>query len=92
MRRYSLTARRMLLALSCTVVASLVVAASAQAVVVTDSGTEAGVSIVPMRGASAAGRRLRRDRWAVHAPTRGSRPISAARRCPTARSATAAAP
>ena len=52
MRRYSLTARRMLLALFCTLVASLAVVASAQAVVVTDSGTEAGVSIVPdARGA-----------------------------------------
>jgi PKD repeat protein len=53
MRRFSLTARRMILALSCTVVASLVVAAGAQAQVINDNGTEAGVSLVPsVRGAS----------------------------------------
>ncbi|MBV8217884.1 MAG: PKD domain-containing protein, partial [Solirubrobacterales bacterium] len=53
MRRYSLAVRRLVLALSCTLVASLAVVASAQAVVVNDNGTQAGVSIVPdSRGAS----------------------------------------
>ena len=47
MRRYSLAVRRLVLALSCTVLASLAVVASAQAVVVSDGNTEAGVSIVP---------------------------------------------
>ena len=47
MRRYSLIARRLVLALSCSLVGSLAVVASAQAVVVTVGGTEAGVSLVP---------------------------------------------
>lgn len=47
MRRYSFNARQVILALFCTLVASLAVVASAQAVVINDSGTEAGVSIVP---------------------------------------------
>ena len=47
MRRYSLIARRLVLALSCSLVASLAVVASAQAVVVTVGGNEAGVSLVP---------------------------------------------
>jgi PKD domain len=48
MRRYSLNARLTLLALSATLIASLGVATTAaQAVVVTDSGTQAGVALVP---------------------------------------------
>ena len=47
MRRYSLIARRLVLALSCSLVASLAVVASAQAVIVTVGGNEAGVSLVP---------------------------------------------
>ena len=47
MRRYSLTARRLVLALSCTVVGSLAVAASAQAVVANDGGNHSGVALVP---------------------------------------------
>jgi len=47
MRRYSLAVRRLVLALSCTLIASLAIVASAQAVVVNDNGTQAGVSIVP---------------------------------------------
>jgi hypothetical protein len=47
MRRYSLIARRLVLALSCSLVGSLAVVASAQAVIVTVGGTEAGVSLVP---------------------------------------------
>ena len=47
MRRYSLAVRRLVLALTCTVLASLAVVASAQAVVVNDGGTEAGVALVP---------------------------------------------
>jgi hypothetical protein len=47
MRRYSLAVRRLVLALTCTALASLAVVASAQAVVVNDNGTEAGVSLVP---------------------------------------------
>ena len=47
MRRYSLAVRRLVLALTCTVLASLAVAAGAQAVVVNDGGTEAGVALVP---------------------------------------------
>jgi hypothetical protein len=47
MRRYSLAVRRLVLALSCTVIASLSVVASAQAIVVNDAGTEAGVAMVP---------------------------------------------
>src|ERR1700733_2878972 len=47
MRRYSLIARRLVLALSCSLVGSLAVVASAQAVVVTVGGTEAGVALVP---------------------------------------------
>jgi hypothetical protein len=53
MRRYSLAVRRLVLALSCTVLASLAVVASAQAIVLTDQGTEAGVALVPaVRGAA----------------------------------------
>ncbi len=47
MRRYSLIGRRVILALSCTLVASLSVVASASAVVVNDGGTEAGVALTP---------------------------------------------
>lgn len=48
MRRYSLTTRRLILAIASTFIASLGVATTAaQAIVVNDSGTEAGVSIVP---------------------------------------------
>jgi PKD domain len=50
MRRYSLIARRMLVALSCSVVASLAVAAGAQAEVLHDQntgGTTAGVALTP---------------------------------------------
>ncbi len=47
MRRYSLAARRLVLALTCTALGSLFVAASAQAIVVNDQGTEAGVALVP---------------------------------------------
>ena len=47
MRRYSLAVRRLVLALSCTVIASLSVVASAQAILVNDAGTEAGVSLMP---------------------------------------------
>ena len=50
MRRYSLAVRRLVLALSCTALASLAVVASAQAIVVNDGGTEAGVALVPMPG------------------------------------------
>src|SRR5438105_3274340 len=48
MRRYSLTPYRLLLTIAATLVASLAVATSgAQAIVVNDNGTQAGVSIVP---------------------------------------------
>jgi len=47
MRRYSLAVRRLVLVLSCTVVASLAVAASAQAVVANDAGGTYGVALVP---------------------------------------------
>jgi hypothetical protein len=48
MRRYSLTARRMVLTITATFVASLAVTvAGAQAVVVTDNGTKAGVALAP---------------------------------------------
>ncbi|MFZ0975013.1 MAG: PKD domain-containing protein [Solirubrobacteraceae bacterium] len=47
MRRYSLIARRLVLALSCSLVGSLAVVASAQAVVVTVGSAEAGVALVP---------------------------------------------
>ncbi|MGO9495162.1 MAG: PKD domain-containing protein [Solirubrobacteraceae bacterium] len=48
MRRYSLIARRLVLALSCSLVASLGVAAGAQATVVQDgSGDSFGVALVP---------------------------------------------
>jgi len=50
MRRYSLTVRRLILALSCTLVASLAVAAGAQAVVVTVGGNAYGVALVPGTG------------------------------------------
>src|ERR1700751_6281177 len=53
MRRYSLAVRRLVLALSCIVLASLSVVASAQAIVVHDGSTEAGVSMMPaVRGGS----------------------------------------
>jgi PKD domain len=48
MRRYSLTANRFILAIAATIVASLGLATTAaQAIVVNDNGTQAGVSIVP---------------------------------------------
>ena len=47
MRRYSLIARRLVLALSCSLVGSLAVVASAQAVVANDAGTDYGVALVP---------------------------------------------
>ena len=47
MRRYSLIARRIVVALSCSLAATLAVAASAQAVVITDNGTNYGVALVP---------------------------------------------
>lgn len=53
MRRYSLAVRRLVLALTCTVLASLAVVASGQAIVLNDHGTEAGVALVPgVRGAT----------------------------------------
>ncbi len=51
MRRFSLNARRTLLALAATVVASLgVVTTAAQAVVVNDGGTDYGVALLPSAG------------------------------------------
>ncbi len=48
MRRYSLTTRKLILAVVATLVATLGVATTAaQAIVVNDSGTEAGVSLTP---------------------------------------------
>jgi PKD repeat protein len=47
MRRYSLTARRLILAVASTLIASLAVAASAQAVVVNDGGNEYGIALEP---------------------------------------------
>jgi PKD domain-containing protein len=48
MRRYSLTTRRLILAIASTLIASLGIATTAaQAIVVNDNGTNAGVSIVP---------------------------------------------
>ena len=47
MRRYSLIARRIVLALSCSLAATLAVAASAQAVVANDNGTKYGVALAP---------------------------------------------
>ena len=47
MRRYSLAVRRLVLALTCTALASLAVVASAQAIVVNDGGTDYGVALVP---------------------------------------------
>jgi hypothetical protein len=47
MRRYSLAVRRLVLALSCTAIASLSVVASAQAIVSVDAGTNYGVALVP---------------------------------------------
>ena len=96
MRRYSLIARRLLLALSCTVVGSLAVVASAQAVVVNDIGTEAGVALVPAR----AGRRdcqlpscTRRDRERfVQRPMARARSRLVVSAAQSERSATAAAP
>ena len=52
MRRYSLAVRRLVLALSCTVLASLAVVASAQAVVISDAGSTYGVDLVPGTGLS----------------------------------------
>jgi YD repeat-containing protein len=47
MRRYSLTARRVILAIASTLIVSLGVVASAQAVVVNDGGTDYGAALVP---------------------------------------------
>ncbi|HET6869517.1 MAG TPA: PKD domain-containing protein [Solirubrobacteraceae bacterium] len=47
MRRYSLSAHRLLLAIAATFVASLGVATTAQAVVVNDGGSDYGVALVP---------------------------------------------
>src|ERR1700733_9192198 len=47
MRRYSLTARRLIFLIASTLIASLAVAASTQAVVINDSGTDYGVALVP---------------------------------------------
>jgi PKD domain len=52
MRRYSLTARRLIVVIAATLIASLAVAASGQAVVVNDNGTQAGVALVPSARAS----------------------------------------
>ncbi len=52
MRRYSLAVRRLVLALTCTVLASLAVVASAQAIVVNDGGSNYGVDLVPGTGLS----------------------------------------
>jgi hypothetical protein len=46
-RRYSLTARRLILVVAATLVASLTVVASAQAIVVNDGGTTYGVAVAP---------------------------------------------
>lgn len=50
MRRYSLTARRVILALTCSLVASLAVAASSSAAVINDGGSTYGVALVPGTG------------------------------------------
>jgi PKD repeat protein len=56
MRRYSFTVHRLILALAATFSVSLSVAASAQAIMVNDNGTVAGVSISPdARGGSLPG-------------------------------------
>ena len=47
MRRVPLTARRVILVIASTLIASLGVAASASAIVLNDSGTQAGVALVP---------------------------------------------
>ena len=47
MRRYSLTARRVILVVASALIASLAVVASAPAIVLNDSGTHAGVALVP---------------------------------------------
>jgi hypothetical protein len=47
MRRHSFTARRLILAIAATVITSLGVVASAQAVVVSDGGTDYGIALVP---------------------------------------------
>ena len=52
MRRHSLTARRVILAIASALIVSLALVGSATALVVTDSGTEAGVALIPTaRGA-----------------------------------------
>ncbi|HEY4827999.1 MAG TPA: PKD domain-containing protein [Solirubrobacteraceae bacterium] len=56
MRRHSLTARRVIIAIASTLIASLAVVASAPALVVNDSGTQAGVTLIPTsRGGSLPG-------------------------------------
>ena len=47
MRRYSLTARRLILVIAATFIASLAVTAAAQAVVVNDGGSDYGVALEP---------------------------------------------
>ena len=47
MRRYSLTARRLILVIASALLASMAIAASAQAVLVNDNGTEYGVALTP---------------------------------------------
>jgi PKD domain len=47
MRRYSLTARRLILVIASTLITSLAVAASAGAVLVNDNGTDYGVALAP---------------------------------------------
>ena len=47
MRRYSLTARRLILLIASTLIASFAVAASAQAVVINHAGTDYAVQLVP---------------------------------------------
>src|ERR1700761_9024013 len=47
MGRYSFTARRVILVVASTLIASLGIVASAPAIVVNDSGTQAGVALVP---------------------------------------------
>ncbi|MGN6867740.1 MAG: PKD domain-containing protein [Solirubrobacteraceae bacterium] len=52
MRRYSLTTRRLILAIASTFVVSLAVVTAAQAAVVNDGGTDYGVALVPNGPAS----------------------------------------
>lgn len=47
MRRYSLTARRVILVLASTLIASLGIAAGAQAIVINDGGTNYGIALEP---------------------------------------------